>query len=395
MNRLIKTLGMVFRAIRLVIAIFCLLIALTGILVELSDGFSSNAGAAWMLIIFFLAFAILLLRSHYKDAKRKKENAVHVAKPNTVRPAAAEEEKPAQPSEKKRNAFYKKANEKEQLTAPCYVVFDVETTGLNHNSDKIIEIAALKVEDSVIVDRFETLIHPGCEIPSRITKITGIKTEDVQDAPHMTQIAPQLVSFIGDVPIVAHNAVFDVNFLISALRAEGVYAKIRYIDTLDLARQAFPGLENYKLNTLISELGISHNPQKHRAMSDVEQTLQLYQMCRDRLSNSPAQTEKEDNESEFDRGYALNQLGMDYESSGAIEDAIRYYEAAVAENFSGTYPYQRLAVLYRRKKQYSDEIRICDCAINMFQGHANREKMVSDFQHRKSVAEQKESLQTV
>ena len=90
-----------------------------------------------------------------------------------------------------------------------YVVFDLETTGLDPFTCKIIEIGALKYKNNELVDEFSFLINPDCPISSTITNITGIDNETIKDAPKIAEILPKFITFIEDLTLIAHNSSFD------------------------------------------------------------------------------------------------------------------------------------------------------------------------------------------
>lgn len=161
---------------------------------------------------------------------------------------------------------------------PCYVVLDIETTGLSPQEDHIIEFGAIKVKNGQEIDCFTTFINPGCPIPRRITQITGITDADVAHAPDLAAAVTAISAFIGTLPVVAHNASFDLQFLCHAYQEVQMKPQFRYIDTLVLAKYAFPYAPNHKLSTLIDYLGID-GVQVHRALSDVRFTNQLFLAC--------------------------------------------------------------------------------------------------------------------
>ena len=278
-----------------------------------------------------------------------------------------------------------------------YVVLDFETTGLSPWEDEIIEVGMVRYVDGQEDAVYETYVNPLEPIPPRITKLTGISDEDVADAPTMKTVIHDIWEFIGDLPVVAHNAPFDVGFLSANYECRQIYRHIRYIDTLALARKAFPELPNHKLETLIRALGLAE-AQTHRALDDVYCTQKLLMRCIDRLDQpkaaaaEPVQVPPLPTASEVDRdrdGYEANQAAMAYEAAGDLEQAIDYYERSVAKRFDGSYPYERLAILYRKRKQYSEEIRICDTAVEVLTGRPWTEKKIANFLHRKTVAQQK------
>lgn len=159
-----------------------------------------------------------------------------------------------------------------------YIVFDIETTGFSRTTDEIIEFAGVKYTDGVESDRFHTLIKPNCSIPPKITALTGISDEAVASAPAWDEVSASIQDFIGNTPLIGHNVkAFDVPFLESKL---GIALDNKVIDTLPLARKAFPDLPRHKLDYLKSVLDLGAGA-SHRADSDVETTHALLLACLD------------------------------------------------------------------------------------------------------------------
>jgi len=176
-----------------------------------------------------------------------------------------------------------------QLTE--FVIFDVETTGLSHlDGDRIIEIAAVKVKNGQVIDKFYSLINPQRLIPSQATQVNNITDEMVITAPVAAKILPQMIHFIGGACVTGHNVKFDLNFLCYELALIGrrLNDQTPAIDTLKMARDLLPYLSNHKLAYLARSLGVVVN-QTHRAMADVELTvavfLRLLQMATDKDLN--------------------------------------------------------------------------------------------------------------
>ena len=166
-----------------------------------------------------------------------------------------------------------------------YYVLDTETTGFSPKKDAMIEIAAIKVQEGRITDRFHTFVNPGRPIPEEITELTGIRDEDVYCAPDIDAAAMNLARFLSDgYPVVGHNITFDMGFIQAAFVRLGMSADFRLVDTLSLARRAFPGLPDYKLDTLISRLNLADHEQMHRAMDDVMITNALFWECLRKLA---------------------------------------------------------------------------------------------------------------
>lgn len=155
----------------------------------------------------------------------------------------------------------------------CFIAFDVETTGLNPNSNRMIEISAVYFENFIPTKSFSTLINPGCHIPSSATQINGITDAMVADAPNEKAAIDQFCEFVttdalgGNIVLVAHNAIFDVKFLLHALSRCGIGADISFQDTLYLSRAANLCTDNCKLGTVANYFGIAQND-AHRAADD-------------------------------------------------------------------------------------------------------------------------------
>ena len=163
------------------------------------------------------------------------------------------------------------------LSGVPFVILDTETTGLTPRfGDRIVEIALLKVRNREIVDRFESLINPGRPISPGASAINGITDEMVQFSPYFTQIADQVLAFIADSVLVIHNARFDLGFLASQLNlAKRPNPVNPVLDTIRLAKLAYPKLKSYSLGNLATALEILI-PHLHRAMDDVEITAHVF-----------------------------------------------------------------------------------------------------------------------
>lgn len=159
-----------------------------------------------------------------------------------------------------------------------YVVLDFETTGLNPGTDRIIQVAAIRYRNFTKVEQFVTYVNPGITIPQKITKLTGIKNSDVKNAPYINQIMPKLTKFIGSDVIVAHNAVFDIKFLVTNMwMCKLNLPSYVYVDTLGLARKYMRDVENHKLVTLKEYLNIKAT--SHLADEDCLVCNEVYKYC--------------------------------------------------------------------------------------------------------------------
>ena len=132
-----------------------------------------------------------------------------------------------------------------------FVVVDLETTGLNPETDKIIELSAIKYKNREIESKFSTLINPKIHISPKITEITDINDDMVKNSPYIENILPSFAEFVGDLPLVAHNARFDIQFLNCILKKRGGFIDNEIIDTLSISRLIYKGLiDNFKLETI-------------------------------------------------------------------------------------------------------------------------------------------------
>lgn len=159
-----------------------------------------------------------------------------------------------------------------------YIVFDLETTGINPEKDAIIEISAIKVKDHEITEKFSTLVNPGRRIPPRATAINGITNEMVSDAPDLKSTMEDFLSFIGEGILVGHNIhMFDLNFVYdTALAFLGKEVKNDYVDTLYMAKKYLPGLPHYKLVDVAAHFGIETEG-AHRALFDCMMNQRCYE----------------------------------------------------------------------------------------------------------------------
>ncbi|MCL1964376.1 MAG: PolC-type DNA polymerase III, partial [Firmicutes bacterium] len=153
------------------------------------------------------------------------------------------------------------------------VVLDFETTGLTARSDRIIEIGAVRVRGGAVEDEMSLFIDPGIPVPAKITRITGIDSGMLAGAPRFADAARGLLDFIGDAPVAAHNAAFDIAFLKAELQRLGRSWDGPVVDTLAFARQALPSLSRHKLETVCRHLGVSLE-NAHRAVHDARATAQ-------------------------------------------------------------------------------------------------------------------------
>ncbi len=173
-------------------------------------------------------------------------------------------------------ASTKKTNEYSSFQAASYVVLDFETTGLEAKKDEIIEIGAILVDRGRAKERMQTLVRCSGELPSEITRLTGITGRDLEKMGVTQEDAvKKLLEFAEDLPFVCHNATFEQMFFLEVCSNIAAEPENRFIDTLKMAQRLLPNMDNYKLSTLASYFGISY-PTQHRALADCEATYGIY-----------------------------------------------------------------------------------------------------------------------
>ncbi|RYL92982.1 PolC-type DNA polymerase III [Sporolactobacillus sp. THM19-2] len=168
------------------------------------------------------------------------------------------------------------------LQDEVYTVFDVETTGLSAVYDTIIELAAVKMKNGEVLDKFDKFANPHHPLPRKIIELTSITDEMLADAPDAGEIIKEFRAFAGDSILVAHNATFDMGFINNGYKKLGFEkAANPVIDTLELGRFLYPTFKNHKLDTLCKafHIELTHH---HRAIYDTEATAYLaWKMIKD------------------------------------------------------------------------------------------------------------------
>jgi len=160
-----------------------------------------------------------------------------------------------------------------------YAIIDIETTGLSANAERITEIAIIIHDGNEIKEEFCTLINPEKKIPYRITQMTGITNQMVEDAPKFYEVGKKIVELTEDKVIVGHNVNFDYSFLRSEFKSFGYDYSRKTLDTVRLSRKLIPGRKSYSLGKLCNDLGIN-NHARHRASGDALATTRLFELLR-------------------------------------------------------------------------------------------------------------------
>jgi DNA polymerase-3 subunit epsilon len=167
---------------------------------------------------------------------------------------------------------------------PSYVLLDLETTGATPLRDRITEIALIKYEGDKEVSRWQTLVNPEVAISSFIQQLTGINNEMVANAPTFKQIAGELLDYLKDTVLCAHNVRFDHGFLKNEFKRIGIDLRQKVLCTVKLSRKLYPQHRSHGLDAIIArhELVCEF---RHRAMGDVEMMVGFLQSARQELGN--------------------------------------------------------------------------------------------------------------
>ena len=165
------------------------------------------------------------------------------------------------------------------LLDKTYIIFDLETTGLNADKDNsIIEIGAVKLKNGKIIDSYDTFVNPNVKLSKEIISITGITDDMLVDAPGEEDAVKSFINWIGDYPLVAHNARFDISFINNAFSKYNLgKLKNTLIDTLGLSRYLESNERYHNLATLVIRYNIPWDEKKHhRASYDAEGTALIF-----------------------------------------------------------------------------------------------------------------------
>ncbi len=164
----------------------------------------------------------------------------------------------------------------------CFIAIDIETTGLSPLTSSIIEIGAVKIERGQITETFNELINPGFSISNFTTELTGITNDMLTGMPDLATIMPKFLDFVGDFPVIAHNAEFDCGFIKFNCEKMGLSFTNTSIDTLELCKNVLPDLKKFKLDIVAKRLNINMGSH-HRAFDDARTCGLIFLKTRDAL----------------------------------------------------------------------------------------------------------------
>ena len=218
--------------------------------------------------------------------------------------------------------------DKGQDLSSAFVVFDIETTGFSPIQNKIIEIGAVRVEQGEITGNFSAFVNPDTPIPLEIEKLTGISDEMVVDAPMIDEVLPQFLDFCQDAVLVAHNANFDMSFIMENVTKLGLRREFTYVDTVGIARLLLPHQAKHTLDAVAKTLGVSLE-NHHRAVDDAQATAEIFVKFSPMLRKEGADSLK-----------AINDMGAS--SPDIVKRLPSYHAIILAKNDTGRVNLYRL-----------------------------------------------------
>lgn len=173
-----------------------------------------------------------------------------------------------------------------------YVVIDIETTGLSPQWDEIIEVAALKILNGKIVDKYQTLLKPSFPVDPFISELTGITNKMLETAPIFDDIYQDFQYFIGDNILVGHNVNFDINFLYDEFESRNIILSNNFIDTMRISRRLFKDERHHRLSDLIQRHNIIIDKDLHRAEVDITATNKAFEIFKQCIIDQKIDLEK-------------------------------------------------------------------------------------------------------
>jgi DNA polymerase-3 subunit epsilon/ATP-dependent DNA helicase DinG len=203
---------------------------------------------------------------------------------------------------------------------------DLETTGLDPKHDAIIEIGCAKLRDGEIVDQWSTLVNPGRKLAFAITQLTGIADRDLIGQPPIRDVVDPLRRFVGSLPIVAHNASFDLGFV----RAAGLSFSNPVLDTFEIASIVLPGRSSYSLGALAAEFGATQ-ASAHRALHDARATALLLAALQEQTARLPLATLIEINRLAAQTAWSLRPFFAEAEKAATRTVFLKAYERKALE----------------------------------------------------------------
>ncbi len=165
---------------------------------------------------------------------------------------------------------------------------DVETTGSSPVYDRIIEVGIIRVEDNKVVETYQSLINPEMYLNPFITQITGITSEELEDAPSFSQVKDDIYTLLDGCTFVAHNARFDYGFVKNELRRYNMPFQAKTMCTVKLSRQLFPQYKKHSLDSLIERFHFKCE-KRHRALDDAKVMWEFFQLVQNKFPGEKIQ----------------------------------------------------------------------------------------------------------
>ena len=265
-------------------------------------------GPMWSMFLYLVIAGLAMYLFAKRWFKGKAQAAEQTPAPKTVQP---EVRQPVQKAPSQSTAQVKRpkvsfdyisvGNYSKVMGIKHYAVLDVETTGLSTNTDKIVEIGIVLVDDGV-TSTFHSFVNPEMHIPAAASRVNHIYDADVETSPTYAEIAPAVYNKLSGYTLIAHNAQFDTRFLhgllLCAENAEDTTYAV--LDTLGLARKHISGVPNYKLDTLTAHFGIERD-KAHRALDDAMATQKMFELIREQMILDKKRKQEEKAKSEEER----------------------------------------------------------------------------------------------
>ena len=268
-----------------------------------------------------------------------------------------------------------------------YTVIDLETSGLDACSCEILEIGAVKVRNNIEISRYHTYVRPVGAISKEASEVNGLTWKTLRDQPFLEDVQQAFFDFIGDDILVGHNIGFDIKFI--QTRCE-VILENQCFDTLKWSRLAFPTLRNYKLDTLRTFFSLSGAA--HSALGDCITTHQLLQciansdvkdkILLNKIVSSTPEQRSSLKVSYNDSGYEHWFAGEEARRAGDFDMALTLFQLAESEGYNCPAIYTSYVMIYRKRKDYAQEIAVAERALQHLTGMDRRW-----FQERKERAQ--------
>ena len=238
---------------------------------------------------------------------------------------------------------------------PDYTVIDVETTGLHYRHDRIIQLAALRIRNHQSVDSLCFIVNPGIPIPEQASKVNGFTDEMVKDKGGFIDHISELMNFLGDDILLAHNADFDRQFIEYQI---GESLPNHWIDTLSFSRQAVYDMRNYKLVTLYKDLCHKDPINAHDALADCKMTHEVFETIINKLGNEGKSISLNNNQTQT-KWYAYELPKREFVKNDAAKPECPFYKKHIV--FSGRIPEmtrrQAIQAVFDQGGDYGNQLR--------------------------------------